>query len=343
VSYVKEGSSLKVMDTNDYYPFGMSFIKSNEIAVYDPLSVPYNYKYNGKELQETGMYDYGARMYMPDIGRWGTMDGKGELYLSKSPYSYANNTPVNAIDPDGNLVIFINGQHGGSGASPDYWRSSKPTGYMTLAGGSPFAVYARFDQSVMRQLNDNNPKYVDGAMGGWNNTAWESDYSKSNVFSSNRITSGFDQGKKDAAEIIKNLARDETTGAIVETIKIITHSMGGAYGNGYVKALKEYISTLPKDQQKQIKITLVADFDPFQAGSFEANSNTKTQQFTHASFWDVTGDLANEMEKGAEQVPPAKGDSGSHFITSFFNDISNLQEGTYKWNGSKFICTNCAH
>ncbi|VXC61067.1 hypothetical protein CHRYSEO8AT_790003 [Chryseobacterium sp. 8AT] len=29
--------------------------------------VTYNYKYNGKELQETGMYDYGARFYMPDM------------------------------------------------------------------------------------------------------------------------------------------------------------------------------------------------------------------------------------------------------------------------------------
>ncbi|AYZ11965.1 hypothetical protein EGY05_08525 [Chryseobacterium arthrosphaerae] len=34
----------------------------------------YQYKYNGKELQETGMYDYGVRMYIPDIGRWGVVD-----------------------------------------------------------------------------------------------------------------------------------------------------------------------------------------------------------------------------------------------------------------------------
>lgn len=121
--------------------------------------------------------------------------------------------------------------------------------------------------------------------------------------------------------------------------------MGGAYGNGYVKALKEYISTLPKDQQSQIKITLVADFDPFQAGSFKANSNIKTQQFMHEDNENVKGMgwLANEQEEGAQQVPPTQGDSSDHSILSFFNDISNMQEGTYKWSGSSWTCTNCNH
>nr|WP_317127608.1 MULTISPECIES: RHS repeat-associated core domain-containing protein [unclassified Chryseobacterium] len=36
----------------------------------EPSASYKNYKYNGQELQETGMYDYGARMYMPDLGRW---------------------------------------------------------------------------------------------------------------------------------------------------------------------------------------------------------------------------------------------------------------------------------
>lgn len=71
----------------------------------------------------------------------------------------------------------------------------------------------------------------------------------------NRINSRFTQGKKDAAEIIKNLARDASTGEIVETIKIITHSMGGAYGKGYVKALKQYIYPLYlKNNRNKLKL-----------------------------------------------------------------------------------------
>lgn len=102
VSYVKNGNDLQIMDRNDYYPFGMSFLKPFErVSVYDPLAIPYNYKYNGKELQETGMYDYGARMYMPDVGRWGIVDPLAEIGRRWSPYTYALDNPIRFIDPDG--------------------------------------------------------------------------------------------------------------------------------------------------------------------------------------------------------------------------------------------------
>ncbi|PWW30650.1 DUF6443 domain-containing protein [Chryseobacterium sp. AG844] len=110
ISYARNSAgSLEITDANDYYPFGMNHLKTGN-AFFGSGSYK-NYKYNGKELQETGMYDYGARFYMADIGRWGVLDNYSENYFPISPYSYVANNPTKFIDINGEW-IYINDQNG---------------------------------------------------------------------------------------------------------------------------------------------------------------------------------------------------------------------------------------
>lgn len=99
VSFYKNSKgTIEVVDQSDYYPFGLTFNQDS------PIVNNYNYKYNGKELQdefEIGLYDFGARNYDPSLGRWFNVDPLAENDHQYSLFSYAFNNPVLYIDPDG--------------------------------------------------------------------------------------------------------------------------------------------------------------------------------------------------------------------------------------------------
>ncbi|SDJ64730.1 DUF6443 domain-containing protein [Chryseobacterium jejuense] len=97
LSYSKNGLGTEIIEENNYYPFGLKHEGYNTLLG----NSAYQYKYNGKELQENGMYDYGARFYMPDIGRWGVADELAEKSRRFSPYTYALDNPIMFVDPDG--------------------------------------------------------------------------------------------------------------------------------------------------------------------------------------------------------------------------------------------------
>ncbi len=93
----------KVLQQNSYYPFGMLMagLPQKEEANTN------KYLYNGKELQDDfglDWYDYGARFYDAEVGRWHVVDPKAEKYAAWSPYAYCLNNPIIFIDPDGKEV-----------------------------------------------------------------------------------------------------------------------------------------------------------------------------------------------------------------------------------------------
>lgn len=354
---------LDVLEENHYYPFGLKHSYNTDLGrqsqgnrnsetrnpeepiEFIPL-LAYNYKYNGKEFQDElglNVYDYGARNYDPAIGRWNVMDSKSELYFGRSPYIYALNTPMQAMDPDGNLVIFINGMHFGSGGSPSYWRQSfteekhYPTAYGYLRTLETTVV--AFDQRVMNHLSDQKAMYVDGSMGGFVNTSTGgfSKYSglgnilgQSNISNQQRTNAGYDRGMKDAKDIIASLERD-SEGNITESIKIISHSMGGAYAKGYVKAILKYA----KDNNIEgLIIAFEADFAPFQSrkqDAVKAKNMGKTYQFSHR--WDIVA--FDVPMPGAENQDTSNDKTQGHGILEFINQIKKLPTGTYDVNGEK--------
>jgi RHS repeat-associated protein len=97
VAFKNVSNKASVLQKNDYYPFGLPMAASR----INNATNKNKYLYNGKEYLEDGrlqMYDYGARMYDPQLGRFHTLDPMAVFTPGISPYTYADDNPVNYID-----------------------------------------------------------------------------------------------------------------------------------------------------------------------------------------------------------------------------------------------------
>jgi RHS repeat-associated protein len=90
-----------VVSATDYSAFG--------VALYGRTwsSDSYRYGFNGKEKDNEGMgggnqtYDYGFRIYNPSLGKFLSVDPLFTSYPWYTPYQFAGNAPIWAIDMDG--------------------------------------------------------------------------------------------------------------------------------------------------------------------------------------------------------------------------------------------------
>ena len=151
----------------DYEPYG------DPIAGVNP---PRKGFIDREEDLENGLGDFGVRKYDAETGRFLSGDPLWEEYRGWTPYQYALNSPVNAIDPKGDSVIMLLDKEGAGGLghvallignNKDGWYyytkdGEDEDGSDNYSAGEYFSSLEKFDESDHNDDEDGNERY-DGA------------------------------------------------------------------------------------------------------------------------------------------------------------------------------------
>jgi RHS repeat-associated protein len=110
--------TLAVVQEQHYDAWGLAF---NAVSSSVAENLKDKFTYNGKEQindLDLGWNDYGARMYMSELGRWNGNDVLAERYISYSTYNFVFNSPLVFKDPNGmSVTSFLNEIWNQSGSS----------------------------------------------------------------------------------------------------------------------------------------------------------------------------------------------------------------------------------
>jgi RHS repeat-associated protein len=87
-----------VISYEEYHPYGTSAYRSAKPGFEPSLK---RYRFSGKERdEESGLYYFGARYYLPWLGRWASTDPAG-FVSGANLYRFCTNNPIMFYDPNG--------------------------------------------------------------------------------------------------------------------------------------------------------------------------------------------------------------------------------------------------
>ena len=97
--------ALEIVDSNDYYPFGMEYVGFQGANTQLPS---YTYGFQGQEKQtETGWSSFKWRNSIPELGRFFNVDPLSEKYSYQSHYNFSENRVVDGRELEGLEVILV--------------------------------------------------------------------------------------------------------------------------------------------------------------------------------------------------------------------------------------------
>jgi len=310
LSFTREGSAAIILEQNDYYAFGL---KHNG-PTFNPTGLNYLYQYNGKELQEeTEKYDYGARFYMPDLGRWGVIDPLAEKMTRHSPYNYAFDNPIMYIDPDGRepdlpggpkprvLAVFY---HGGPTGDGNIRTSSKD------AGGA--GARCRETRSYAKSLGMDfkgaviSPAFTQGSGVETGKSFLESNYQKGDIV----VVYGYSYGGDNAvnlAEAIPDIP--------INTMIVVDSSDGPVKGSTVDTSISDSVDTA---------------YNFYQENNSGASSSSRASGSSSGSSSNSSGS-SNRSDSGSSNSPGSRGyrhtSEGKAKVTNIKMTNPNLNHG----------------
>ncbi|MET3045668.1 RHS repeat domain-containing protein [Flavobacterium covae] len=278
----------------EYIPFGEVLFEEHSSSI----SMPY--LFNGKELdRETNLTYYGARYLDMKTSLWLNIDPLAEKYPNISPYVYCFNNPINAIDPDGRKILFVNGHY------------NSALGWL-IGSSSPYKDYwgKGFGEAAQKFFNDysslKNYNYINGS------SSYGGDQS-----GADREQLGYDYAVANYHLLIEGLAEGEA-------FQMVTHSEGGAYGAGIARYLIE----------KGHKVENVVHLSTDEGDEFETPWGPNTYQLSYYGDW-VTGnkeignggvDYFGVVDRFKDKSDRISYSHGSTKSASVFKELKAMQE-----------------
>ncbi len=318
----------------DYYSGGM--VMPERSFSYQNYEFGFNGKLKDDEVKGIGnSYDFGARIYDSRLDRWLSVDPLQQEYPGISPFAFALNTPIQALDPDGRLVIFVNGfmpkQWAQEGNHPSGAYTGEPlyrpyptyefsTGNQPTYLGEGFSYWDGVDDMFMDRFVDHKSVYVNG-----------SDERTSEA------TDRYNAGMVTGQQLIQQILSGNITLATDETIKIVGHSQGAAHSAGMAYVLDEaYHNGIIKNPVEQIYFLA-----PHQPTEFNTPDGIFSVQYSRKSDQvSSKGLISSEFVSGGSEfgrIPSVSefqplrditGNRGGHNVGTF-KEIFATKEGEF--------------